>query len=82
MKFYLYTESMKDEDNVPIEEPLKSYEASDIHEAIRACIAEIPSWMNPKLEEHVEARGWACISICLDGKVIIIELDRMGLVDI
>jgi hypothetical protein len=82
MKFYLYTESMKDEDCVPIDEPLKSYEASDIHEAVKACIAEIPSWMNPKLEEYVEAEGWASISVCLDGKVTILELDRMGLVDI
>ncbi len=82
MKFFLYTESMKDEDSLPVKQPLKSYEASDINWAVAACLAEIPSWMNPQLEEQVEADGWACISLSLDDKVILLELDKMGLVDI
>ncbi len=82
MEFYLYAESMKDDDGVPIKEPLKSYEASNIGEAVKACLAEIPSWMNPKLEDQIEAEGWASISLSLDDKIIILELDKMGLVDI
>ncbi len=53
-KYYLYAESMMDESGVPIQEPLKIYEAENIHSAAQACVEEILAWMRLKVDDFSE----------------------------
>ncbi len=73
VKYYLYTESMF-KDERPTENPLRFYEAEDVHLAAQECIKEIPIWMNPAIEADSIEEGWASISIYIDHKVMFLGL--------
>ncbi len=78
MKYYLYAESMMDEDGIPITKSMKICEAENVRKAAKACIAETPDWLRPKLEECLENEDWATISISIGDKenlLVICELD-------
>ncbi len=78
MRYYLYAESMMDEDGIPIAESMKICEAENVRQAAQTCIAETPGWLRPKLEECIENEDWATISISIGDKenlLVICELD-------
>ncbi len=78
MKYYLYAESMMDEDGIPITGSMAVCEAESVREAAQACIAETPDWLHPKLEECLDEDEWATISISIGDKenlLVICELD-------
>lgn len=84
-KYYLYAESMMDEDGVPVQAPLKSYEKEGVYQAAQACVGEIPPWMQPKIEDYGDGEDWACISLSMNGKDVFLELcniDFKDLVDV
>jgi hypothetical protein len=62
-QYYLHAESMIDECGVPIEDPLKSNEAEEVHKAAQACIKDLQPDMRPKVEDYCNEEGWAQISI-------------------
>lgn len=67
VRYYLYAESMMDEDGVPIEKYMVVYEKDNVRQAAQACMEEIPTWMRPKLEECLGDENCACISLSMGG---------------
>ncbi len=68
VRYYLYAESMMDEDGIPVEKQMEVYEKDDVCQAAEACMEEIPPWMQPKLEECFEEENCACISLSMGGQ--------------
>ncbi len=81
-RYYLYSESMLDDDGVPTQEPLKSYEVEGIHQAAQACIGELSPDMRPKLEEFCKEEGWAQISIHEDNRDVVLEICNVDFKDV
>lgn len=81
-RYYLYTESMLDDDGVPTQVPLKSYEAEDVHQAARTCIGELSPDMRPKLEDYCTEDGWAQISVHKDNKDVVLEICNIDFKDV
>jgi hypothetical protein len=68
VRYYLYAESMMDEDGIPVSEHMKVYEKYNVRQAAQACMEEIHSWMQPKLEECLEGENCACIYLSIGGQ--------------
>lgn len=81
-RYYLYAESMIDEGGVPVQEPLKLYEAENIRRAAQACVVEIPAWMLPKIDGFSDDEGWVSISLGIDGKDVFLELCNIDFKDV
>ncbi len=65
---------MMDEDSIPIAESMKVCEAKNVRQAAQACIAEIPSWLRPKLEECLDEEDCATISISIGDEETLLVL--------
>jgi hypothetical protein len=76
---------MMDEDCIPVAEHMEVYEKDNIRQAAEACIEEIPSWMQPKIEDCLEEENCACISFSIGDQetlLMICELDYLEVKDL
>jgi hypothetical protein len=77
VRYYLYAESGIDEDGIPVSEHMKAYEKDNVRQAAEACIEEIPSWMQPKIEECLEEENCACISLSIGSEETLLEICKL-----
>ncbi len=82
VKFYLYTEAMIDESDVPIQDPLKTIEAEDVYQAAQAYIKELPADAHPKLEDYSMKESWAHVSISIGNGIEIMEICNIDYEDL